>query len=211
MAEMWKKIADFNNYSISNFGNIKNNKKNNILKLKIIGNYYIKIVSTHNKPYNILYIHELVAKYFLDNLDNKLFIYHLDGNKLNNNVNNLYYYNIEDNQFNCLKGEIYKKIIEYDNYYISNFGNIKNNREQIIKLHTQGEYYRVSLSKDKLYIHELVAKYFLDNPDNKSLIYHLDENKLNNNVNNLYNYNIEDNLYNCLEGEIFKKINEYEH
>ncbi len=70
----------------------------------------------------MLYPHELVAKYFIDNPDNKLLIYHLDGNKLNNNVNNLVYYNIDDNLYDCQEGEIFRKVNGYDNYYISNLG-----------------------------------------------------------------------------------------
>ena len=40
MEEIWKKITDFDNYSISNFGNVKNNNIKIILKLRIIGDYY---------------------------------------------------------------------------------------------------------------------------------------------------------------------------
>ena len=65
-------------------------------------------------------------------------------------------------------GEIFKKI----NPYMSNKGYLN------VKLYL----------KDKTYttgIHRLVAKLFLDNPNNCDQVNHKDENKLNNNVSNL--------------------------
>lgn len=54
---------------------------------------------------------------------------------------------------------------------------------------TDGKYFRVKLSKNgktKTYlIHRLVAEAFIDNPDNKPCINHIDENGLNNHVSNL--------------------------
>lgn len=203
MEEKWKTIENFNNYSISNFGNIKNNKNNKILKFKILGSYYIIRLSTPNKQDNILYIHELVAKYFLDNPDNKLLVYHLDENKLNNNVNNLYYYNIDDNKFNCLETEIFKQIQGYDNYYISNFGRIKNNhnnRENIMTPTINNNYYSICLIKDEkekqFYIHRLIAIYFIDNPLNKPYVDHINRIKTDNRIINLRWVTEKENSYN---------------
>ncbi len=36
-------------------------------------------------------IHRLVASTFLMNPDNKLYVIHIDGNKMNNNLSNLQY------------------------------------------------------------------------------------------------------------------------
>lgn len=51
------------------------------------------------------------------------------------------------------------------------------------------DYPRVRLLKDgvttEIHVHRLVAKAFLDNPDNHNYVNHLDNNKLNNNVENL--------------------------
>ena len=203
MKEKWKTIENFKNYSISNFGNIKNNKNNNILKFKIVGSYYVKNLSTNNESYNLLYIHELVAKYFLDNPDNKSFVYHLDENKLNNNVNNLYYYNIDDNIFNCLEGEIFKQIQGYEHYYISNLGRVKNNhnnRENIMTPTISNNYYSISLFKDNkdnnFYIHKLIAIYFIDNPKNKPYVDHINRIKTDNRIINLRWVTKKENGYN---------------
>ena len=94
--------------------------------------------------------------------------------------------------------EIWKDIKEYEGLYqISNYGRvktlnpgynkIKSNIKSLRKCHDG--YYRISLYKDKkiktYYIHKLVAKHFIPNPNNYSCINHKDENKLNNNISNL--------------------------
>ena len=45
--------------------------------------------------------------------------------------------------------------------------------------------YTVSLNGKTLYIHRLVAKTFIPNPNNYEIVNHIDENPLNNNVDNL--------------------------
>ena len=87
--------------------------------------------------------------------------------------------------------EIYKKIDDYDNYEISNLGNVRNiNTNRILKLHeTNCGYLRVSVCKDgimkKFYIHRLVALHFIPNPQNLTDIDHIDQNKTNNSISNL--------------------------
>jgi hypothetical protein len=36
MSEIWKPIKNYNNYQVSNFGNIRNTKKNTQLKKKVL-------------------------------------------------------------------------------------------------------------------------------------------------------------------------------
>ena len=155
----------------------------------------------------MIYPHELVAKYFLDNPDNKSLIYHLDKNTLNNNVNNLIYYNIDDNLYNCQDGEIFKKINEYDNYYISNLGRVKSdyfNREHLIiliknNIGKYGYYYfnaNINQETKKLFIHRLVAEHFIDNPDNKLYVDHINRISTDNRVSNLRWTTARENNYN---------------
>uniref|UniRef100_A0A6C0IEV8 HNH nuclease domain-containing protein n=1 Tax=viral metagenome TaxID=1070528 RepID=A0A6C0IEV8_9ZZZZ len=86
--------------------------------------------------------------------------------------------------------EEWKQIEDYENYEVSNLGNIRNNKtNRILKICINGGYYCVGLSKKsklKTYdVHRLVAKTFIQNPENKLQVNHKDKNSFNNNVNNL--------------------------
>ena len=93
--------------------------------------------------------------------------------------------------------EIWKNIKGYNGrYQISNNGNVRslnynntNKTHLLAKTLTADGYYRIGLNKDKkqkrFFVHKLVAETFISNPNNFSIINHIDGNKLNNNVNNL--------------------------
>ena len=87
--------------------------------------------------------------------------------------------------------EEYKPIKGYENYEISSLGNIRNvktGRPRIVSLNTNG-YYFVDLYKNnkakKCYIHRLLGEAFIENPENKDCVDHIDRNRQNNHLNNL--------------------------
>ena len=87
--------------------------------------------------------------------------------------------------------EEYKKIDGYDNYEISNLGNVRNiDTGRILKpgKNTHG-YYFVNLYKDgigKMFlVHRLIALHFIPNPDNLPCIDHIDRNRTKNSISNL--------------------------
>ena len=87
--------------------------------------------------------------------------------------------------------EIYVNVNDFPNYQISNFGNVKNLfTRRILKprVNTNG-YFSVSLSKDgdvsNRRVHQLVADAFIENPDNKKCVDHIDRNRTNNHISNL--------------------------
>ena len=88
--------------------------------------------------------------------------------------------------------EIYKKIDDYDNYEISNIGNVRNiNTGKVLKPRKNRDdgYFRVNLSKNNIIkdflIHRLIAYAFIPNPENLREIDHIDQNKTNNSITNL--------------------------
>ena len=98
--EEFKPVYGFDNYLVSNYGNIKNCKTNRILKLQ-----------NHPKGYKLIYlskkgkvknfrVHRLVGIAFLENPDNKEMIDHIDNNPANNNVKNLRWCSQKDNLAN---------------------------------------------------------------------------------------------------------------
>ena len=87
--------------------------------------------------------------------------------------------------------EIYKTLIEFNNYEISTFGNVRNiktgrilkgqidsNGYNIIDIYINNKRYRFK-------IHRLIAIAFIENPENKPYVDHIDNNPLNNQISNL--------------------------
>ena len=100
MVEQYKIIKDFENYSVSNLGNIINNKTNRILKPSIDGHgYYTVSLYADGKQFTKK-IHKLVGEYFIVNPYNKPCIDHINNNKLDNNINNLRCATLKENQMN---------------------------------------------------------------------------------------------------------------
>lgn len=90
--------------------------------------------------------------------------------------------------------EIWKDVIGYKNIYeVSNLGRIRSRyygKSKILKpVLSRWGYFRLTLCKDGIRknesVHRLVALAFIDNPFNKLVVNHKDENKQNNNCLNL--------------------------
>lgn len=120
-----------------------------------------------------------------------------------------------------MEKEIWKDIIGYEGLYqVSNFGNIKSlakfcghrpKKETPVKQYDLRGYKRVTLCKDNILkkhqVHRLVAQAFIQNPNNKPCINHLDENTANNNVNNLQwvTWKENTNYGNCIKNSLEKR------
>lgn len=77
------------------------------------------------------------------------------------------------------------------NYYVDIEGRVYSNRKfnkiTELKQYKTGhkEYVKVRISKKDHFVHRLVATAFLNNPENKETVNHIDGNKSNNHVSNL--------------------------
>jgi hypothetical protein len=118
--ETWKTIKDFENYEISNYGNVKSkqtNKKEKILKKRITKFGYNRVM-LQNKPIKKEYlIHRLVANAFIFNDDvlrNQ--VNHKDCDKSNNNVNNLEWCSQSENMIHSLNNGRIKKGVKVFRY-----------------------------------------------------------------------------------------------
>ena len=97
--------------------------------------------------------------------------------------------------------EEWRQIAEYENYEVSNLGKVRNkNTGRILKPACKGGYLSVGLCKDSkgktIPVHRLVALAFIENPENKPQVNHIDKNRSNNVVSNLeWNTALENNVH----------------
>lgn len=96
----------------------------------------------------------------------------------------------------------------FENYFVTEDGQIWSDKSHSYLAQRIGKqgYYLVNLSingKCRTYqVHRLVAKAYLDNPDNLPAINHKDGNKLNNNVDNLEWCTQQHNVHHALENNL---------
>ena len=92
-----RKIKDFPDYKISITGNVWSMKSRKWLKPANNKRGYLYISLRKDGKTYTKTIHNLVAKAFIPNPDNKPQINHIDGNKTNNLVNNLEWVTAKEN------------------------------------------------------------------------------------------------------------------
>lgn len=210
----WKDIPiePFNtSYEISNYGDIKNKRTQKIKAFQISSTGYksVKLDTKANKK--TIDIHSYVAKAFItpiqekDNL--KIVVSFKDGNK-----SNTYYKNLEfgyqkiskstkndiinrsnDNVITDITiGDFTgRKINGFENYLVSRDGKIYSSiSNKLLELeYAPTGYVKIRLQNNGktyiFYVHQLVAKTYISNPNNYDKINHKDFNKHNNTTDNL--------------------------
>lgn len=102
--EIWKTIKDFDDYQISNLGNVKSLKygKERILKQNFNSKYKFFLL---RKSGNIkmFYLHRLIALHFIPNTDNKNTVNHINGIKIDNRIENLEWCTQKENVQHAVK------------------------------------------------------------------------------------------------------------
>ncbi len=100
------------------------------------------------------------------------------------------------------------KSIEGGFYYLTNQGRIFSTITCKFLKPSVGKNGYISYTlceRKKHYLHRLLGKYFLENPDNLPMLDHIDRNKLNNDLCNLRWVNISDNNSNKVKGNMHQR------
>ena len=101
MVETYKKIEGFENYSVSDFGNVKNITTGKIKTVSANEYGYICVNLLKDGKKYTKRLHRLVAEMFVPNPDNKLQVDHIDNNRSHNNLINLRWATNKENQQNA--------------------------------------------------------------------------------------------------------------
>lgn len=214
MKEKWVKLVIDDllpKYEVSSLGNIRVLDTQKMLKCRVSSSNRLRVslmtASGTNKNIAVDY---LIATTFVPNPNNYIVINHINNNELDCRASNLEWITGNNNpKFDNildLENEIWKPIINFPNYMVSNMGRVKScARDVLLKganvgvikeaeiltptLEERSGYLNVGLSNGistiTFRVHRLVAEAFIPNLENKPTIDHIDQNKLNNCVNNL--------------------------
>ena len=98
--QIWKTVAGFENYEISNLGKVRNSSKGNYLTGTFDKDGYLKARLTKNGKSKSKYIHRLVAEAFIDNPEGLEQVDHINKIKTDNRVENLRWISCSGNNFN---------------------------------------------------------------------------------------------------------------
>jgi hypothetical protein len=106
--EVFKTIKGFENYEISNLGNVKSlnynrTKKEKLLKKCNDSDGYEVVILCNKLGKKTLKVHRLVALHFIDNEDNKKEVNHINGIKTDNRIENLEWCTASENQIHAYK------------------------------------------------------------------------------------------------------------
>ena len=103
-----KEIKDYEKYIISNKGDIYIKENMQKMGTYLSNNDYLRIgLTKDNKKTNFL-VHRLVAISYLENIDNKIQVNHINGIKTDNRLDNLEWATREENMQHAYKNGLMK-------------------------------------------------------------------------------------------------------
>lgn len=106
--EIWKDIEGFNGiYRISNYGRVFGGRFKQIMKQKLNKGYRMINLTYPNGKQTTFQVHRLVAEHFIENIENKPLVNHIDENKENNRYDNLEWVTPKENM---LHGTVTERI-----------------------------------------------------------------------------------------------------
>jgi hypothetical protein len=127
MAEEFRLINNYPNYSVLNLGNVRNNSTGRILSPGINGNGYLQVRLYNDDGDKTKSVHKLVADCFIENPEGLTDIDHINRIKTDNRLENMRWCSDSENQKNKTshKNITYEFIEELpdDAIVVENYGN----------------------------------------------------------------------------------------
>lgn len=116
--EIWKETS-IHGYFVSNLGGFRGRSGKPIKQQIHKNGYYVYAMRPEGRKgvCKCVKIHRLIAEAFIPNPENKPFVNHIDGNKLNNNITNLEWCTNQENVIHAYKMGLCKIKRGEDNHW----------------------------------------------------------------------------------------------
>lgn len=197
-AEIFLPVKNFEeSYKVSNKGNVWSLYRNKMLKPRII-NRHLNVELYGPSQSRQVYVKNLVAEHFIDNPKNYEIVGQWDNDPFNTSVDNLFWVSYIEQRKIAKQRYLHRNISDNDPIKIRKYNNYGITRNGVVVNLTTGKpltptisngYKRVMITnsplRKQLYIHKLLAKTFIANPNNYKHVLHKDKNKMNNHITNL--------------------------
>jgi hypothetical protein len=138
-SEQWAAIDGYKNYQVSWWGRVRNATTARILKSKLNPNGYMSVnLSKRDSKPKTHFIHQLVAREWAPNPEQKRCVDHIDGSRTNNHWENLRYATHSENQRNKRRrkdGSSLYKGVSWD----------KRSGKWVVRIKAQGVYKNLGL------------------------------------------------------------------
>lgn len=135
----FKKIKEFERYSISDTGVVINNVTGNTISQRVSTNGYhrfnVRLGDMKYEKPTTLYTHRVVAEHFIPNIDNKPEVNHINGDKKDNRIDNLEWVTSKENTLHAIDNGLIKVDVES---FIKNTRN-KTSMDKMRKTHNTKE------------------------------------------------------------------------
>ena len=186
-------ISQYHSYTVAKDGKIYSKYENNKLLHTEVRDGYNEVLFSFGtgkeRVTQWFRVDHLVASKFILNLNDYDYLYHKDGNLLNDNADNLEWreFCIDNEPAKFIEGYRHKYIITPSGKIYNNFTGKQMKTRLIVGYpHVGLRFFDGENSTQKLFkVHRLVAEYFLPKVEGKNIVNHIDGNKTNCDVSNL--------------------------